>query len=328
MRVQAAPGTWGRRALRATALAALVASVGQVSLGGVVRVTGSGLGCPDWPLCHGKIIPPMEAATLIEYSHRLSAAFVGVLVLATTAVAWGAFRSDNRVTLPSSLALVLVISAALFGGLTVLMELDWWTVLVHLAIAEFLVATLVVVAVVAWRPVRAAYGDLPRAVEVDGFDLLLIASLVGAFVLLLSGSYMVGQGYASSCGTWPLCGGAAFPEGVASATHMAHRYVAALIGVLVALTVISAWTHRAMRPDLKLAALVVAGLFAAQVIVGAVTVWAGFPAGIKGLHLALGTVVWASLVYLAASNFLGQHVAAEATTAGSDRLPRLERAES
>ena len=49
---------------------ALLAAVGQVTLGGVVRLTDSGLGCPDWPLCHGKLIPPAEFHTLIEYSHR------------------------------------------------------------------------------------------------------------------------------------------------------------------------------------------------------------------------------------------------------------------
>ena len=56
------------------------------SIGGVVRITESGLGCPDWPLCHGRIIPPFDAATLIEYSHRLMASVVGLLVLATLVV--------------------------------------------------------------------------------------------------------------------------------------------------------------------------------------------------------------------------------------------------
>ena len=52
---------------------ALAAAVAQISLGGIVRITDSGLGCPDWPLCHGKLLPPLELHTLIEYSHRLSA---------------------------------------------------------------------------------------------------------------------------------------------------------------------------------------------------------------------------------------------------------------
>ena len=56
----------------------------QISLGGFVRVTGPGLGCPDWPLCYGKIIPPMNYHTLIEWGHRTSAVSYTHLTLPTT----------------------------------------------------------------------------------------------------------------------------------------------------------------------------------------------------------------------------------------------------
>ena len=57
---------------------ASIATVFLISLGSFVRVTGSGLACPDWPLCNGSIIPAFEYHVLIEYSHRLSAAIVSV----------------------------------------------------------------------------------------------------------------------------------------------------------------------------------------------------------------------------------------------------------
>ena len=62
----------------------VVATYALIVIGGIVRVTGSGLGCPDWPTCHGQIIPPLEQTALIEYTHRFVGALVSPLILATT----------------------------------------------------------------------------------------------------------------------------------------------------------------------------------------------------------------------------------------------------
>ena len=133
-------------------VAAIVAALGQVTLGGVVRVTDSGLGCPDWPLCHGQIIPPFDAPTLIEYSHRLSATVLGLFVVGTAIIVWKRHRHDPHTVYASMSTLALWVAAALLGGLAVLTELEWWAVLIHLAIAETLIACLVFIAVRRWEP--------------------------------------------------------------------------------------------------------------------------------------------------------------------------------
>ena len=285
------------------AIAATVAAVGQVTLGGVVRATGSGLGCPDWPLCHGRIIPPLDAAALIEYSHRVSASVLGLLVLALAALAWTTYRKDRWISVPAIAAVGLVFVAAGLGALTVWTELDWWLRLLHLAIAESLVACLVLAMVAGWsaRGVRPAV-EVDTA-KLDGLDLLLMTTLAGVFVLLLFGSYMVGVGYGSACGTWPLCRGSLLPLEEPYLVHMLHRFLAAIVGVLVVATALSAWRRGGSRPALRWAAAALVGVFLVQILVGAATVWAGFSALFKSIHLAMATVVWVTLAFMAALNF-------------------------
>ena len=294
-----ADGGRGPTAFRIVAPLALAAAVIQVTLGGVVRVTGSGLGCPDWPLCHGQLIPPMELETLIEYSHRLSAALLGVLVLATFALGWRAYTRWRPATVSSALALVLVVVAAILGGITVLTELAWWGIVVHLAIAEALVACLVVASAEGWIIGKGTDRGNHGSREPGGFRLLAAGALAGTFALILAGSYMVGRGYGSSCATWPLCREALLPEGEAYMVHMLHRYVAAAAGVVVAAMAGWAWSRRDSRPDLVWPSLVVAGLFVLQTLMGAVTVWTGFAPALRSLHLMVATVTWASLVLVA-----------------------------
>jgi heme A synthase len=292
----------GRLAYRFVVLAALVAAVGQVALGGVVRVTGSGLGCPDWPLCHGRIIPPFELETLIEYSHRLSASVLVVLVVAATVLAWRVLRENRTVVISMAAALGLVAMAAVLGGVTVLTELVWWVVMVHLALAEALVACLVIASVAGWNAGPRERSGSADAVRNDRFERLLEVTLIGTFALILSGSYMVGLGYGSTCATWPLCRGDVLPQGEASLVHMAHRYVAGLVGILTAGVALSAW-YRGAGPGVGRVALALLGLFLLQTLLGATTVWTGFSSALRSVHLVAATLVWVALVYLATLHF-------------------------
>ena len=292
---------------RVLAVASLVAAFAQVTLGGIVRVTGSGLGCPDWPLCHGQLIPPFEFATLIEYSHRLSASVLGALVLGAAIVVMMRYRPNRWCKNSVLTALALVIVAAILGGATVLTELAWWLRLLHLGIAEGVVAALIIVVVVSWRVSRNATSDV-AASESSGLSRWTIAALVGVFLLILSGSYIVGAGYGSSCGAWPLCRGSLFPEGRPYIEHMAHRYFAAIVGVLVIAAAYSAW-KRPRLPSVGKTGLLLLVVFAAQILVGALTVWLGFTAEIKAIHLSMATLVWIALVFVAALSYVPQRFA-------------------
>src|ERR1700751_2471635 len=100
-------------------LAAIFAYL-QIALGGIVRVTGSGLGCPDWPLCHGRPYPAADVHSIIEYSHRTVGTITGVLVIATVALAWIVFvRVRPLVPLLATSSLVAIAAEGALGGVVV-----------------------------------------------------------------------------------------------------------------------------------------------------------------------------------------------------------------
>src|SRR4051812_9047494 len=122
------------RLLRRLAWSGAALALGLIVLGGVVRITGSGMGCGDhWPRCHGEWFPPLDLPTMIEIGHRWAAALLSVVVLAIAGVGWTHHRSEPYLRNPATLALVLLIVQVLLGAVTVKLSLPAWVVITHLA---------------------------------------------------------------------------------------------------------------------------------------------------------------------------------------------------
>src|ERR1700704_4703902 len=125
----------------------------QIALGGVVRVSGSGLGCPDWPLCNGRPYPPADAHAIIEYSHRAVGSVTGVLIIATVAMAWVVWRTRRPVVAwLATASLIGVVGEGLLGAGVVANDLASWLVLIHLGLAMIILGFLVAAAVMAMPP--------------------------------------------------------------------------------------------------------------------------------------------------------------------------------
>ena len=292
--------TTAQTRFRAVALLGLIAAIAQVTLGGIVRVTGSGDACPDWPLCHGQLIPPLDYHTMLEYSHRLSATVVGLLVVIALYLAWRHYRGNRPALISTSAGTILVIAAAILGGLTVLSELTWWVRLIHLGLAELVVASMAVAWLSGGTVGEDASGEAVERSRVRFDRTLMWGTLVGVMVMILYGSYIVGAGYGSSCGSWPLCQGWGIPRGIAFEAHMGHRYLAVIIFALVAGMGHVAWRRGAVDGELRWLTVLTGGFLVAEILVGAFTVWLGFTAAMKSLHLTVATLMWASAVLLAA----------------------------
>ena len=266
----------------------------MVVWGGVVRVTGSGLGCPDWPLCHGQFLPSLDTATRIEWTHRFLAIVSGLAVAALVLWSLLRYRADRRVLALAIVAAVLYPLQAVLGAITVVLELPPEWVTLHLANAELLLATLTILAVVVRWP------ELARS-RAPGWTWLALAAAVGTFVLMLSGAYVRGAGATAVCVTWPLCQGPIeLLYANAVTIHMAHRYVAGAVGILVFVACVEAWRHRRDAPGLGPLAIATGAVFLAQVAIGAANPLTGFSPWALGAHPAAASLLWCSVVALAA----------------------------
>src|SRR3954451_19595624 len=284
------PGLLRRLAWTGAALA-----FGLIVLGGVVRITGSGMGGGEhWPRCHGEWFPPLDLPTMIEIGHRWAAALVSLVVLALTAVAWVRHRNEPRLRTPVTLASILLIVQVLLGAVTVKLALPPWVVITHLANAMALLAVLIVTAL------RAGETHRPTGVA-DGHRLQKLAwGTAGfGFLVILFGAQVANFSAGLLYLGLPLCNRTLQPQNSTLAElDRTQRVLAFLfLGLVLTLTTL-VFRDRTSGPGLRRWAMVVAGVTGLQIGVGAIMVTHLLPAELRAAHLLVGTLLWATLVVM------------------------------
>jgi heme a synthase len=267
---------------RSWAWAAIVALFLLMTMGNIVSATGSGLGCPDWPLCHGRLLPQGGTQVLIEFSHRLKAIPFTVLLLVTVVMTW----RQTKARAPRRLGLVLIglLAAQIgLGGVTVLFKLPDLVSTAHLVNALLILAGLVMLAE-GTRAHPAVPARLKR---------LALAGLAALLLQLALGGYVRHAGAGLACPDFPLCSGSLLPHHWESAVHWVHRWLGVvLLGLFVHLAV------AARRTALARPALVAAALAVLQVVLGIMTVLAGLAVPLRAAHAVAAYALWGELVWL------------------------------
>jgi protoheme IX farnesyltransferase len=263
-----------------------------ITIGGLVRASGSGLGCPDWPKCHGSWIPPLDAHALIEYSHRLSAAIVGGLILVIAFIAWLRFRSNRAIFWPAIGALAVVVVQGGVGRVVVEKELSSHLVALHFGISLTMLGLLVVLTANAYLPGAGRFGSTAR---------LAWLSVLAVGTVLMLGALVTQWKAGLVFPDWPLMDGNLIPTSAqpAAIIHYLHRVAALLLGFLLAYNV---FRVRRSHPGGSLVRALSASTFFlwfGQVVVGAANVWTRSPAWAVVLHVLLGSLVWVSAVAFA-----------------------------
>ncbi|HET9719143.1 MAG TPA: COX15/CtaA family protein [Solirubrobacteraceae bacterium] len=299
---------------RKVAFFALAALTLIVFTGAAVRLTDSGLGCPTWPKCYGRIYPPAQGHALIEFGNRALSGLVGVVTVVAAVLAFSRrpFRRDLA-WLAGCLPLGVVAQAVL-GGFTVREKLAPGFVMSH-----FLLSMVILIAALAlaWRAAHEP-GSRPRS-----SDRLLVWSVRA---LLPLGALTIFAGTAATA-AGPHSGGLVDQHvrrltimGADTLQWAVHQH--ATIAGIFGLAVIGVWLLKRQRqrgtPLDPLEPLTVLGiLLAAQGLIGSAQYELRLPAEMVWIHVVLATITW--IVGLWAVAVEGQLVPRRAT------LPELDR---
>ena len=295
------------------AAATVATTILLVTIGVIVRATGSGLGCPDWPLCHGQLIPAIDDyKAWLEWIHRTVAVVIGFEVLGLAVLALRDHRDRRTLVAATLAAIVLVGFQAWLGKETVLQKNTGESVTAHLASAMALLGLLVWILARSLYPARLGSGGSQR------FTLVAAFGAASVFALLLFGSHVTATSQWYVFPDWPLMGGQIFPALTdANSAHVLHRWIAVVVGLIVAGVVAAAWRLRPRNRAIVRLALLAAALFPLQAIVGGLQVLTGLSGWTQTLHLALGAMIWALLVALVTVSFLEGRTLPVAATAGT-----------
>jgi len=273
-------------ALRRLALLTAIATYLLIVVGAVVRSTGSGLGCPDWPLCHGQLLPPPNVKAWIEFSHRFSGAIVSAMMLAMVAAAWVWGRGVRHIVVPATAVPVMLAAQIGLGAWVVWLDTPALVVMVHLSFA------FVILAFVLWVNIAArvaANGGLALAVDgpeqapvlnrarLDGYWRLVLVTTAATYLLLIVGGLMRAVGAGWVCSGFPLCNGQALPFGSSGLVdlHLTHRLLAYLVAGLVGWIAWKTARTPGLPPAMRRVVLSLVVIVVAQITIGAVAVVVG-----------------------------------------------------
>jgi cytochrome c oxidase assembly protein subunit 15 len=269
------------------AWAALAALFLIVVSGATVRLTGSGLGCENWPRCGETFLPPKDYHALVEFGNRAAGVAVGLTTLVAAAAA---FRVPGlpRWLLWSAVALPFtVLAQGVLGGITVLYELHPLIVMGHFLLSLVALGVALVVLQGARDRARGAEPESPL-----GSAWPALALVPAALALVVSGTLVTAAG--------PHSGGEdiqRFGDAV-EAVHI-HIGATAVFGVaFLAVIALLVAERRKARVELRLAGAILA-LLLAQVAIGEVQWREGLPWGLVLLHITVATAVWVCVVALA-----------------------------
>jgi heme A synthase len=263
--------------------------------GGVVCITDSSHGCPDWPTCHERWFPPNQADSIIEYSHRLLTPLTLPFLIAAAVVAWRRYRSERWVFYPTIGAIVCLAVVVFFGALVILTGLPRFWAAVDLGTALMALALIVTAASGVSARVRSPIRDL-RPSWTNGFAGLALATTATVYTVLVGGVLVSRPGALMRCLNWPGVVGLGKPEDLFGWMYLARFALGVLASVLIAVLVVQAWKTQPKNPRLVRDATIAGVLLAIATAIGLLMPTPDYGIVMPALSMATAAALWAVLV--------------------------------
>jgi heme A synthase len=298
-------------ALRRLSAAAVIVALGTVMLGSWTRINGAGMTCPDWPLCHGMLVPSLADGTVWEWTHRLFAFCVAPLVVAVMIAAWRA-RSRSPLIAPTLAAVVALFVAQCFlGAATVHLSNSPMSVVLHWGTAMAFIAALCAM----W-----IFADVPAATEgIASSEFALTGMLAGtalvAFVTMCVGAYVSSSGAGLACLSIPGCAGTVVVYDQGQYVQMLHRFIAGATLLCAVASFALAWARPASTRVRGMLVVALTLVFV-QVLLGLLNVALRLPVDLREAHAFNAALLF--LAFVTATLFAA--LDARAATARAERL--------
>jgi heme A synthase len=275
-------------------LAAVIVAYGEVMLGSWTRINGAGMTCPDYPLCNGQVIPSMGGGTVWEWTHRLTAAILSLLVVGVLITAWKQRRAARFVAPAGWVILGLFAFQVFLGAATVHLSNSPMSVVWHWGTAMAFVASLATMAIFAFSATqnRPPASDSRRRAVLTG---VLAGTALVAFATMCIGAYVSSSGAGLACIDIPGCAGNAVVYTPGQQVQMLHRFVAAACLLTAVVSFGLAWALRA-APRVRLLATIALGLVFLQIVLGLLNVALRLPIDLREAHAANAALVFLTFV--------------------------------
>lgn len=286
-----------QRLMPGLALSALISTILLIAMGSIVRVTGYGLGCPDWPLCYGRVIPPALTGAWVEFTHRLLGGVTSLLIVLLGLFARRSYRNQAWVFRPAVAAVGLLIVQVSLGGLHVIFEIPPVTGWIHTGVAMLIVGLVAVVVASTLPALQVFRGAAVGLFHNRRFVGWVSGTAAATYVLLLTGSYVTRSGASLACPAFPWCGSSAPAMRRLIDIQMLHRYAAFSVAFLTLVTIAWLLTRRVDR-RLVWVAYALGVLLILQFGLGIANVLLRLPMWSRVLHLTVAAAFWASLALL------------------------------
>lgn len=287
--------SWLGHLTKTTVLMTLV----LLSAGALVTSTGSGLAVPDWPLSYGQFFPPMIGGILYEHGHRLIAGAVALLAVVQAFLIWK-YETRLLVKRLAWFSVVVVLTQASLGGLTVLLRLPPQVSVSHACLAQIFFSVVVILALMMsklWKNFKWS-----ESVAKDKWLQALATLLPLAFFMqLIFGATMRHLGAGLAIPDFPLSFGRWVPSHftLAILIHYCHRVGALTMVVLATLTVIRVYQKHVFNMSLMAMAGLLSAFVALQIMMGAMIIWLKKPVFLTTSHLVVGACCLATSVVIA-----------------------------